>query len=242
MTGIRTETGVWLDISPDAEFELSIENPLLRDDRIPSSWSTDISLPPTPLNKRVLGYMGALMSEPAVKKLKATIEAGGLGIFEGTLEYDSIDENGNLLYTFSARNLDDDWDIKIHELPGLLYGQNSGHDYDSLMSALKAGEIDGVSLPLIINESLVGDTACIDRLDMGDWRPGTGTTRPGTGGSGNRRRDGIPVHHSCSRSHASSGVGYRPRRGWRLGAGAVQTRHLRDMVDEIPPQYEDGSF
>lgn len=187
MTGIRTETGVWLDISPDAEFELSIENPLLRDDRIPSLWSTDISLPPTPLNKRVLGYMGALMAAPAVKKLKATIEAGGLGIFEGTLEYDSIDENGNLLYTFSARNLDDDWDIKIHELPGLLYGHNSGHDYDSLMAALKAGEIDGVSLPLIINESLVGDTACIDRLDMGDWRPGTGSTRPGTGGSGNRR-------------------------------------------------------
>lgn len=187
MTGIKTENGVWLDISPDAEFELSIENPLLRDDRIPSSWSTDISLPPTPLNKKVLGYLGALMSEPAVKKLKATIETGGLGLFEGTLEYDSIDENGNLLYTFSARNLDDDWDIKIHELPGFLYDRDSGYDYDSLMSALKAGEIEGVSLPLVINESLVGDTACKDRLDLGDWRPGTGTTRPGGSDSDKRR-------------------------------------------------------
>ena len=29
MTDIKTDSGVWLDISPDAEFELTIEYPLL---------------------------------------------------------------------------------------------------------------------------------------------------------------------------------------------------------------------
>ena len=78
MTGIRTSDGVWLDLAPDAEFELTIENPLLRDDRTPSSWSTDITFPPTTLNKRVFGYLGALMTEPSVKRLGATIASGGL--------------------------------------------------------------------------------------------------------------------------------------------------------------------
>lgn len=173
MTGIRTADGVWLDLSANTEFELTIENPLLRDDRIPSSWSTDILLPPTPLNKRLLGYMGALMSEPAVKKLKVTIVSGGLGIFDGMLEYDSMDESGNLSYTFCGRNPEDDWGMKIHELPGLLYDESGGYSYDSLLAALKADEVEGIHLPLVENEALVAEKACASHIDTGG-RPGGG--------------------------------------------------------------------
>ena len=173
MTEIRTEDGIWLDISPETEFELTIENPLLRDDRIPASWSTDIPFPPTMLNKRTLGYIGALLAEPEVKKLAATIMAGGLGLFDGTLEYDGIDENGNMLYTFSVRDLEDDWGMKIHELPGLLYDQDSGYSYDSLLAALKADEVEGIHLPLVENEALVAEKACASYIDSGG-RPGGG--------------------------------------------------------------------
>lgn len=176
MTGIKTETGIWLDISPDTQFELTIENPILNDDRIPVSWTTDIILLPTMLNKRVLGYIGALMTEPTTKKLKATIVAGGLGLFDGTLEYDSIDEDGNLIYTFSARDLNDDWSVKIYELQGFQYDQDSGYTYDSLMSALKDGEIDGIHLPLIINESMVAEQACLSQIDRGERASGTSSS------------------------------------------------------------------
>lgn len=180
MTGIRTSDGVWLDLTPDAEFELTIENPLLRDDRTPSSWSTDITFPPTTLNKRVFGYLGALMTEPSVKRLGATIASGGLGLFDGTLEYDGIDEAGNLVYTFSTKSPDNDWDVKIHELPGLLYDETSGYTYGGLLDALKAGNIEDVHLPLVINETLTAEAACSDYI------PGSAHSSDGSGSSGTR--------------------------------------------------------
>lgn len=185
MTGIKTADGIWLDLSPDTEFELTIENPLLRDDRIPSSWSTDITFPPTVLNKRVFSYLGALMTEPAKKKLKATIVSGGLGLFDGSLEYDSIDEDGNLVYTFSVRNPDDDWDMKLNELPGLLYDESSGYDYGSFLEALKEGKVASLHLPLIINESLVAEPSCGSYIYRGD----TGQGGSGSGSTGTRLAD-----------------------------------------------------
>lgn len=184
MTDIKTDSGVWLDISPDAEFELTIENPLFRDDRCPSSWSTDISFPPTTLNKKVFGYLGALMTEPSVKKLGASIVSGGLGLFTGTLEYDSIDENGNLIYTFSGKNLDDDWGVKIYELQGLRYDDDSGYGtHSAFLAALKDGEVNNIHLPLVINESLTGETSCGSHIYLGDsGHTGSDSGRPGSTG------------------------------------------------------------
>lgn len=188
MTGIKTEAGTWLDISPDAEFELTVENPLFRDDRCPSSWSTDISLTPTAHNKRILGYLGALMTEPSVRRLKVTIVSGGLGVFDGSIEYDSIDENGNLLYTFSGRNLAENWESRLHELPGLSYDNDSGYGIHSdFLASLRAGAVEHVRLPLIINESLTGDTACGSSISFGDLgHSGSDTIRPGSGDSNYR--------------------------------------------------------
>lgn len=69
MVDILTSTGILLDISPDAEFDLTIENPIFSDERISAPWSTDIAFLPTLRNKRAFGYMGALMSAPSVTEL-----------------------------------------------------------------------------------------------------------------------------------------------------------------------------
>ena len=105
MVDILTDTGVFLDLDPDAEFELTIENPLLQEDRIPVPFSTAIAFLPTPTNKSAFGYLDTMMLEPRVKRLGASILVGGVQLYAGSLVYDSIDESGRINYTFSGKDL-----------------------------------------------------------------------------------------------------------------------------------------
>lgn len=116
MVDILTDTGVFLDLDPDAEFEITIENPLLQDDRIPVPFSTAISFLPTPTNKAVFGYLNTMMLQPTVREVGASILVGGIPLYAGTLIYDSIDENGRINYTFSGKDLETEWAAKIWEL------------------------------------------------------------------------------------------------------------------------------
>ena len=140
MVDILTDTGVFLDLDPDAEFEITIENPLLQEDRIPVPFSTAIAFLPTPTNKRVFGYLDTMMLEPTVRELAATILAGGIPLYAGTLVYDSIDEDGRINYTFSGKDLQEEWSTKLWELPGLSWDENDGYDYQSFLAALKADQ------------------------------------------------------------------------------------------------------
>lgn len=145
--------GTFLDISPDAEFELTYENPILDGDRIPAPWTTDINFPPTQTNKRTFGYLGAMLAEPKVKELATTLVVHGIHFMNGTLIYDGIDKDGNLIYTFSGRDLESLWATKLWALPKL-GSETMGIVY---MQETIAGVIDGVSAPLIVNKALSAD-------------------------------------------------------------------------------------
>ncbi len=123
MVDILTDTGIFLDLDPDAEFEITIENPLLQDDRIPVPFSTAISFLPTSANKAVFGYLDTMMLEPRVKQLGASILVGGVQLCAGSLVYDGIDEDGRINYTFSGKDLQKEWGSKLWELeiPGDVY-------------------------------------------------------------------------------------------------------------------------
>lgn len=99
MVDILTDTGVFLDLDPAAEFEITIENPLLQDDRIPVPFSTAIAFLATPTNKAVFGYLDTMMLAPTVKQLGASILVGGVQLLAGSLIYDSIDEDGRINYS-----------------------------------------------------------------------------------------------------------------------------------------------
>lgn len=116
MVDILTDAGVFLDLDPDAEFEITVENPMLQDDRIPVPFSTAIAFLPTPTNKAVFGYLDTMMLEPAVRKVGASILVGGIPLYAGTLIYDSIDEDGRINYTFSGKDLQTEWGMKIWEM------------------------------------------------------------------------------------------------------------------------------
>ena len=118
MIEIITRAGISLDLAPDALFEVELENPMLADEHIPVAYSTSISFLPTLKNKQVFGYLSAMLLEPKVKEVAASVQVRGIPLFFGTLVYDGIEE-GNINYTFSGRNLEDDWGGYIHSLSHL---------------------------------------------------------------------------------------------------------------------------
>lgn len=118
MIEIVTKDGVFLDLSPDDEFEIEYESPLFADDRIPVPYSTSIAFLPTRTNCMVFGFVNAMMLEPAVKAVDVEIRVSGIPLFSGSLEYDSY-EDGKLNYNFAGKSIEDTLAGYIHETEGL---------------------------------------------------------------------------------------------------------------------------
>lgn len=158
MIRILTDKGVSLDIDPSAEFEIEYENPMLDDSHMPVPYSTAVALLPSATNCKALGYFPSMMLEPATKNILVTIEVGGIPLFSGTLTYDSI-EDGKLNYTFSGRDMEAEWSKKIWRLDIFSY---KGANVGNVINDVVAGNISGVSAPLMVNPSSVADTVYKD--------------------------------------------------------------------------------
>lgn len=143
MIEIRTNTGVSLDIAPDMEFELIMENPILADEHIPTPFSTSISFPPSHKNKGVFGYVDALMLQPSVMEIGATIFSSGIPVISGTLIFDSVDEDKNLCYAFNGVDYTEQWKGKLYEIQDILTGE-----YNS--DQIKSGIYEDVKAPRMI--------------------------------------------------------------------------------------------
>lgn len=158
MIRIITGEGVSLDLDPSAEFEVEYENPMLDDSHIPVPFSTAVTILPSASNCKILGYFPAMMLEPSVKNLAATIEVGGVPLLTGTLVYDSIEE-GKLNYTFSGRDVEAEWSKKIWQLGIYKY---KGADWGTMVKKVVSGEVTMVSAPLMVNPSAVAKTVYKD--------------------------------------------------------------------------------
>ena len=143
MIEIRTAGGVSLDLAPDMEFELIMDNPLLDDEHTPTPFSTSIAFPASPRNKEEFGYVDTLMLQPTVLEIGATIFASGIPVISGTLVFDSVDENKNICYAFRGVDYIEQWKGKIYEMEGLLTG-----DYD--ITDIKRGLFADVKAPVMI--------------------------------------------------------------------------------------------
>ncbi len=141
MIKIMTKDGISLDLAPDAEFVIEYNNPMMEDDRIPVPFSTSIALLPSATNCKVLQYLPALKLEPVVKKLAASLVFNGIPFLTGTLIYDGI-EDGNLNYTFSGRDIENDWGMKIYEFTGAKY--------------VAGVDKDGVAFPPVVLKDYTG--------------------------------------------------------------------------------------
>ena len=142
MISIETKYGVSLDLAPDFEFQMEIEQPLLSDDRMPVPFTTDIAFPPTETNKREFGYIPAMMLEPKFRDLEVTIFVSGFPIMRGHLVYAGI-EDGNLQYTFTGSEKMDSWN------------ENIDFDLSEVYTDATVGHGTDFACPVIINESAV---------------------------------------------------------------------------------------
>lgn len=164
MIEIITTSGVSLDIDPSYEFEIEMENPMLDDTHIPIAYSTSIAFLPTAKNKSVFGYLAAMYREPDVKQLSVSIHAGGIPLFWGRLEYESM-EDGKLNYTFAGRDLEDEWSGYIHKLTHLSKMEiNRGNSYliqfDKYLKSIRDGNatiIKDFEIPMIVGEENISD-------------------------------------------------------------------------------------
>lgn len=157
MIRIITSGGVSLDLEPESSFAIEINNPLLEDSALPAPFSTSVALPITATNCRALGYLAAMAIVPSVTKLGVILEAGGIQLFSGTLEFDSV-EDGKLNYTFSGRDYESEMDVPIYERP--IYTVESKWPTD-----IVGGKVEGVYAPLLVNEDYCGYFADLsDRL------------------------------------------------------------------------------
>lgn len=149
MIEIRTNGGVYLDLAPDAEFDIEMNNPLLESDRIPVAFSTAIPFPPSEVNRRAFGYLPAMLLPPSVMKSGATILFGGIPLMNGVLEYDSVDEDGNLVYTFNEKNVQDFLDTKLYNLDLPKGGPSEPMTAAGLASRIVAGNETGIGAPAL---------------------------------------------------------------------------------------------
>lgn len=152
MIEIRTTEGVSLDLSPDMEFELIMDNPILDDEHIPTPFSTSISFPASPKNRKAFGYIDTLMLQPTILEIGAVIFASGIPIVSGTLVFDNVDENKNICYAFRGVDSLEQWKGKIYEIGDLLTGEYNTTD-------IKRGLFDDVKAPPMIIEGYETKTA-----------------------------------------------------------------------------------
>ena len=142
MVRILTKDYTELDLTKGFEFQLELDNPILEDDHLPQAFSTQISFPPSPTNRKVFGYLPAMFLAPSVQALDVTVWVGGVPFVSGSLAYDGI-EGGNLMYTFTQRI--PDLDGKIWAAPIEEFSYRDGVPKSSTKFAT----------PLLINEANV---------------------------------------------------------------------------------------
>lgn len=152
MIEIVTSDGIYLDIAPETEFTLEMENPLFGSDSIVSAFSTQIIFPSTEVNRKVFGWPDAMMLPPSVKSIDASIFFDGIVLMEGTLKYESI-EDRELNYTFTANTLDSRFQQKICDVPINVGGVSRYASVDDMLEAIREDQEPGVHMPVIVDQA-----------------------------------------------------------------------------------------
>lgn len=152
--------GQQLDLDSNGTFELTIDQPMLDDSHAPIPFSTSIGLLATPNNKKILGFLDAMLLEPNVKRLPADIFVGGFKILSGILVYDGY-EGGVLNYSFSGKNLEDDWNAKIWTQvnPDIstIPAAYTNEEKLEFINAIKEGS-HFLGAPILVNQNAVAKT------------------------------------------------------------------------------------
>lgn len=87
------------DLQPDTEIELTFEQPMIADDRIPAPYSFDYELPLTPRNRRLFGYPDRAASDRMFEKVPSEIVFGGVVVARGTQRIEEVTDRLTVSFT-----------------------------------------------------------------------------------------------------------------------------------------------
>lgn len=157
MVEFITSDGIHVDLVPDQELSLSIENAMFSNDRIPVAWSTDVELPVSPTNSTLFGYIGAMLLPEQRREINVAMYIDAIPAMTGKLKLTGVSE-GKLQASFVGVSIEDslsgnlqDASFARWEFGSAIAGQRPL--FDEIMEGAAQNTRDDFALPLMVRES-----------------------------------------------------------------------------------------
>ena len=113
---LKTKGGQVVDMLPNQDVSLNIENPLLTSDRIPIAWSSDFELAPTTKNFEIFDFAPGIYAPPKCRQVDADIYSNGISIASGKLEFTEVTAE-SFCISFSGASIEHSLSGMLHEAP-----------------------------------------------------------------------------------------------------------------------------
>lgn len=111
-----TSSGAVLDLVPDQDVSITIDNAFFSTEHIDTPWSTDIELALTANNCRVFMCMPAMLFPPQITDVQATCHINGVPVMHGDIKVISYSPT-SIKVSFSGRDIDDYLSGYLNEMP-----------------------------------------------------------------------------------------------------------------------------
>lgn len=157
MVEFITPEGEHVDLVPNQELSLSIENAMFSNDRIPVAWSTDVELPISSTNSILFGYIGAMLLPEQRREINVSMYIDAIPAMTGKLKLTGSSE-GKLQASFVGVSIEDSLSGNLQDAPfarwefgSALAGQRPL--FDEIMEGAAQNTRDDFALPLMVRDS-----------------------------------------------------------------------------------------
>lgn len=161
--------GIPIDLSPDQELAMTIENPLFATDRIPVAWTTDFEGPASERNCALFGFPNAMLIPAARREINGEMRINSIPALIGKLKIVGP-SFGKLKFTFTGASIEDSLTGTLKDAAfnkwnfGQRYGDPEDPDADpvgegyerfvKLMEEAGRNAREDFATPLMIRESV----------------------------------------------------------------------------------------
>lgn len=157
MIEFLTAEGVRIDLSPNQEISLSLENAMFSNDHIPVAWTTDVELPISETNSRLFGYPDAMLLSEQRREINVTLYVNAIPVMNGKLKLTGKSA-GMLQASFVGVSVEDSLVGSLKDAPfsrwefgSALLGERPL--FDEVISGAINNTRDDFALPLMMRES-----------------------------------------------------------------------------------------
>lgn len=157
MIEFLTSDGIRVDLVPDQEVSLSLENALFSNDHIPVAWTTDVELPISPTNSRLFGYPDAMLLTEQRREINVTMYINAIPAMLGKLKLTGKSD-GLLQASFVGVAIEDSLTGSLKDAPFNRWDFGSAplgqrHLFEEVITGAMNNTREDFALPLMVRES-----------------------------------------------------------------------------------------